>query len=103
MVIYNHNGEAKIVTLPNKPINYILVLVMDGDEVTTVFFNDLSNIYVDEAPERKVGQFNTSYIVSKDAIDAWMNYKPKSSENAAFERKRFVESMEKGELNGRAD
>ena len=96
MVIYNHNGEAKSVTLPNKPINYILVLVMDGDEVVTVFFNDLSNFYVDESPERKVGQFNTSYIVSKNAIDAWMNYKPKSSENAAFERKRFVESITQG-------
>lgn len=98
MVIYNHNGEAKIVTLPNKPINYILVLVMDGDEVATVFFNDLSNIYVDEAPERKVGQFNTSYIVNKDVLDAWMSYKPVSAENAAFERKRFVESITQGGL-----
>lgn len=96
MVIYNHNGEAKIVTLPDKPINYILVLVMDGDEVATVFFNDLSNIYVDEAPERKVGQFNTSYIVSKDVLNAWMNYKPKSPETAVFERKRFVESITQG-------
>ena len=100
MTIYNHNGEAKSVTLPDKPINYILVLVMDGDEVATVFFNDLSNLYVDESPQRKVGQFNTSYIVSKNAIDAWMNYKPKCPETAAFERKRFVESMAKGDLNG---
>lgn len=100
MTIYNHNGEAKSVTLPDKPINYILVLVMDGDEVATVFFNDLSNLYVDESPERKVGQFNTSYLVSKDLIDAWMNYKPKCPETAAFERKRFVESMAKGDLNG---
>lgn len=96
MVIYNHEGKSTNMQIPEKPINYVLVLVLDGDEAAVVFFNDLKSVYLDNAPNRTVGQFNTSYIVNKDVLDAWMSYKPKSSENAAFERKRFVESITQG-------
>lgn len=103
MTIYNRDGKSVNMQVPEKPINYILVLVLDGDEAAVVFFGDLSSVYLDEKPDRKVGQFNTSYIVNKDVLDAWMSYKPVSTENAAFERKRFVESITQGGFYGKAD
>ena len=79
MTIYNRDGKSINMQVPEKPINYILVLVLDGDEAAVVFFGDLSSVYLDEKPDRKVSQFNTSYIVNKDVLDAWMSYKPESA------------------------
>lgn len=101
MKIYNRFGEQLETEIPNKPIKYILVVILGGDETGIVAFENAETVYFDANNDRKKDDFIDSYLIEdKNTIEAWMNYVPVNKENAVMERKVFAE---KGGHNGKAD
>lgn len=101
MKIYNRFGEQLETEIQNKPIKYILVMILGGDETGIVAFENAKTVYFDANNARKKDDFIDSHLIEdKNTIEAWMNYVPVNKENAVMERKVFAE---KGGYNGKTD
>lgn len=85
MVIYNSIGEKSTVDIPDLPIRYVMVAILSGDETGIVAFEDYSTIYFDANPDRKVDEFEMSYIVDREKVKDWLNFSP-TSNNPVYER-----------------
>lgn len=86
MVIYSKTGEKLFVEIPDTPIRYVMVAILSGDETGIVAFENYSTIYFDSNPDRKVDDFQSSYIIDRERVKDWMNFVPVNEKEAAHER-----------------
>ena len=101
--IYDYDNEATIVEIPDKPIDYIHVIVLSGDETGIVYFKDGTTQSFDASDCRNTDCFDDEYIVDDMYIKEWIainpkvgSYDTKSYERAKRIRKIMFESREKG-------
>ena len=101
--IYDYDNKASVVEIPDKPIDYIHVIVLSGDETGIVYFKDGTTQSFDASDCRNTNCFDEEYIVDDMYIKAWTainpkvgSYDTKSYERAKRIRKIMFESREKG-------
>lgn len=101
--IYDYDNKASVVEIPDKPIDYIHVIVLSGDETGIVYFKDDTMQSFDASDCRNTDCFDEEYIVDDMYIKEWIainpkvgNYDTKSYERAKRIRKIMFESREKG-------
>ena len=101
--IYDYDNKATIVEIPDKPIDYIHVIVLSGDETGIVYFKDGTTQSFDASDCRDTDCFDEEYIVDDMFIKEWIainprvgSYDTKSYERAKRIRKIMFESREKG-------
>lgn len=101
--IYDYDNKASVVEIPDKPIDYIHVIVLSGDETGIVYFKDGTTQSFDASDCRSFDYFDDEYIVNDMFIKEWAAINPKvdeydikSYERAKRIRKIMFESREKG-------
>ena len=101
--IYDYDNEATIVEIPDKPIDYIHVIVLSGDETGIVYFKDGTMQSFDASDCRNMDFFDDEYIVDDMYIKEWIainpkggSYDTKSYERAERIRNIMFKSREKG-------
>ena len=101
--IYDYDNKASVVEIPDKPIDYIHVIVLSGDETGIVYFKDGTAQSFDASDCRNTNCFDDEYIVDDMYIKEWIainpkvgSYDTKSYERAKRIRKIMFESREKG-------
>ena len=101
--IYDYDNKASVVEIPDKPIDYIHVIVLSGDETGTVYFKDGTMQSFDASDCRNMDYFDEEYIVDDMYIKEWIainpkadSYDTKSYERAKRIRKIMFKSREKG-------
>lgn len=92
MIIYDYANNPIEVELPHKAISEIFVAVITGDETGFVKFEDGSKFYFDASDDRLCDFNDGYYIVLKDRVEEWLNFKPS--------KKRLTYSYERQELFG---
>ena len=100
--IYDYDNKASVVEIPDKPIDYIHVIVLSGDETGIVYFKDDTTQSFDASDCRSFDYFDDEYIVNDMFIKEWAAINPKvdeydikSYERAKQIRKIMFESREK--------
>lgn len=76
MIIYDYDNRKREVNLPNKRITMLDVVILSGDEVVTVYFEDDTNITADSSYSRIHDFYDGGYIVRGEQIEEWLKYKP---------------------------
>jgi len=80
LTIYDYNNNSKEVVLHDKPIKYITVYVITGDECITVTFDDGTTQYFDASDKRCRNFHDGTYFVEGDRISEFINWKPQGDE-----------------------
>lgn len=101
--IYDYDNKASVVEIPDKPIGYIHVIILSGDETGVIYFKDGTTQSFDASDCRNTNCFDEEYIVDDMYIKEWIainpkvgSYDTKSYERAKRIRKIMLESREKG-------
>lgn len=70
--IYDYNNKATVVEIPDKPINYIHVVVLSGDETGIVYFKDGTTQSFDASNCRNTDCFDGEYDVLGKVVGEWI-------------------------------
>lgn len=70
--IYDYNNKATVVEIPDKPINYIHVVVLSGDETGVVYFKDGTTQSFDASDCRNTRYFDGEYDVLGKVVGEWI-------------------------------
>ena len=96
--IYDYDNKASVVEIPDKPIDYIHVIVLSGDETGIVYFKDGTTQSFDASDCRNTNCFDEEYIVDDMYIKEWIAINPKvgSYDTKSYERaKAFRKTRDK--------
>lgn len=69
--IYDYKNRVTEVEVPDKPIQFILVNILSGDETGTVYFEDDTSQAFDASSNRSEDAFDGSYVVKGDEVNKW--------------------------------
>ena len=70
--IYDYDNEKVEVEVPDKPIDYIHVVVLSGDETGTIYFKDGTTQSFDASDCRNTSYFDGEYDVLGKVVDEWI-------------------------------
>ncbi len=78
MKVYDYSGRPVEVSLPDKKITEINVVVLSGDETGNVVFADGTYISFDASQPRgaDMREFEGAYSLLGDNIFHWLDFKP---------------------------
>ncbi len=76
--IYNYTN-AREIEIKDKPIDYIRVELISGDEVVTIHYTDSTQETFDSNDCRYMNFYDGSYVVKGSDIEKWLNCGIKSS------------------------
>lgn len=101
--IYDYDNKASVVEIPDKPIDYIHVIVLSGDETGTVYFKDDTTQSFDASDYRNIGVFDGEYDVDDMYIKEWIAINPKvgSYDTKSYERAKAFRRMRDKDSYGR--
>ena len=74
--IYDYDNKATIVEIPDKPIDYIHVIVLSGDETGVIYFKDDTTQSFDASKHRFFDYFDDQYVVPGNQVEKWASIKP---------------------------
>ncbi len=87
MIVYDCFNRCVTVELPDKPIAFIDILVLSGNETGRVVFCDGTFIVFDSSNSRTIAIPDAFYTVSGENISKFINFKPSGKEfEDAWER-----------------
>lgn len=87
MKIYDYANEIKEIELPDgSVIEYILVVVLSGDETGRVSFTNGDTINFDASDCRYTESYDGAYIVNGDNIQRWLNWEPAPGRTYSYAR-----------------
>lgn len=90
MVIYNYANEETSIDLPNKPIKEINVIIISGDEVVAINFEDGEELEFDSSNCRLIQYYEGFYIVEGEKIDEWLSFHPDKKSIYTFAQQRKI-------------
>ena len=79
--IFSYSGHKYHIETPRDDIDFIVVNIISGDEVLSIYYKDRSYETYDavnfalESDQRLLGFHDGSYVVFQDQIDKWNNRK----------------------------
>ena len=71
--IYDYKNKSVEVEISDKPINYIHVVVLSGDEAGIVYFKDGTTQSFDASDCRSTSCFEGEYDVLGKVVDEWIS------------------------------
>lgn len=77
--IYDYANNAREIKIKDKPIDYIFVEVITGDEVVTIHYTDGTQETFDSCDFRNTNFNDGCYIVKGSDIEKWLNCSIESS------------------------
>lgn len=83
--IYDYANNATEIEIKDKPIDYIFVEVITGDEVVTIHYTDNTEETFDSSNCRNTDFNDGSYIVKGSAIEKWLNFGIEDSYKRLYE------------------
>ena len=85
--IYDYDNKATEIDVGNKIIDHIRVLVLSGDEVVRVFFENGKNEVFDSSNYRVISLYEGQYEIHKSKLFKWVSYQPNPEDGAvAYQR-----------------
>lgn len=87
--IYDYADQPIEIETQDKPIEEIFVQILSGDETIVVIYADDDEDEFDSANDRIESYNDGFYIVTKEFLDEWMNWKPQEGETCySYHRQR---------------
>ena len=90
LIIYDYQSRPVELELEDKPIKFISVLILSGDEVVDVIYEDgviLSSDASDAGESRLLSCYDGRYFLTKpEQIESFLNFKPSGKAPASDER-----------------
>lgn len=87
--IYNYADQPVEIETQNKPIEEIFVQILSGDETIIVTYADGSEDDFDADDTRITSYDDGFYVVTKQHLKEWMNWKPQKGEKCySYHRQR---------------
>lgn len=87
--IYDYADQPIEIETQDKPIEEIFVQILSGDETIVVTYADDDEDEFDSANNRIESYNDGFYIVTKEFLDEWMNWKPQEGETCySYHRQR---------------
>lgn len=95
-VIYDYYNRLTECDLGNKPIKYLLVEVVSGDEILVVCYKDGTKKSYDSSHIRCMDFRDGTYIVDgKKSIEKWLKWKPEEGSTCySYDRQEAFDSNE---------
>ena len=84
--IYDYANNAVKIELSDNKIICINVVVVSGDEVISVVFEDGTVRYFDASNSRCINFCDGFYTVSGDNIQKWLNFDPTGIDTVSYKR-----------------
>lgn len=92
MNIYDFMNNTRHIDLPLKKIEHIYVMVLSGDEVVNIVFEDGTSELYDASRDRFHDFFDGDYIVEGDEIKEWINFIPSGGRYAHQRMEKFKDT-----------
>lgn len=87
--IYNYADEPIEIEAQDKSIDEIFVQIFSGDETIIIIYADNDKDEFDSSNDRIASYDDGFYLVSKQHLDEWMNWKPQKDERCySYHRQR---------------
>lgn len=87
--IYDYADQPIEIETQDKPIEEIFVQILSGDETIVVTYADDDEDEFDSSNDRIESYNDGFYIVTKEFLDEWMNWKPQEGETCySYRRQR---------------
>lgn len=87
--IYDYADQPVEIETQNKPIEEIFVQILSGDETIVVTYADNDEDEFDSSNDRITSYNDGFYVVSKQHLNEWMNWKPQKGEKCySYHRQR---------------
>ena len=85
--IYDYSDNAVKIEVSDKKIACINVLVLSGDEVISVVFEDGTMENFDASTARCMNFYDGFYTVTGENIQKWLYFNPTGSDTVSYERR----------------
>lgn len=77
MRIYDFDNEAHDIDIGDKPIAYLVVTILSGDETVGIKFSDGTTAAFDPSSSRIINHYDGMYLLDKkEDIKRWLNWRP---------------------------
>lgn len=86
--IYDYDSKSVEVDTGNKPIAFIAVTILSGDETGLIAFEDGTTQSFDASEYRNIGYFDGQYVVPGNQAEKWASIKPHAGKYEAKSYKR---------------
>lgn len=93
ITIYDYKNAKKEITIPDKEIAEIFVIVVSGDETGYVKFADGEQISFDASDTRVEDYYDGCYCVKDENIQEWINFTPSGNRAFSYERQDYFGGM----------
>lgn len=87
--IYDYDNKSVEVEIPDKPIHYIMVTILGGDETGTVYFEDGTSQTFNSSEYRIIDIFDGCYVVMRDEVNKWISINPHVGQYETKSYKRY--------------
>ena len=84
--IYDYNNRPTKIDTGNKKIKELEVLVLSGDEIVTIRYEDGSEEMYDSSYTRCIDYFDDKYTVTKENIRKWIRSAMSTNETISYNR-----------------
>ena len=84
--IYDYNNGPTEIDTGNKEIKELEVLVLTGDEIVTIRYEDGSKERYDSSYTRGINYFDDEYTVTKENIQKWIQSAMSTNEIISYNR-----------------
>lgn len=87
MIIYDYLSRPVELDLEDKPIKFLSVLILSGDEVVDVIYEDGVILSFDAGESRLLSCYEGRYyLTTPEQIERFLNFKPSGKAPASDER-----------------
>lgn len=86
--IYDYDNVATDIDVGDKPIDYIHVVILSGDETGVVYFKDGTTQSFDASECRNTDYFDGEYDVLGSVVDEWISTNSRLSKREAKSNQR---------------
>lgn len=97
ITIYDYANATKEITLPDKDISEITVIVISGDETGYVEFTDGTKVEFDASDCRFISYYDGIYTVEGEDIQKWINFEPSGNRTVSYERQGIFNTEDEDE------
>lgn len=93
--IYDYDNKPCEIELQDKKIVNILVVLLSGDELIKVYYEDGSFEEFDSSDRRCDDFFDGVYLVTGNKLQEWLNWKPTMTSTYSYEREECFDKEDK--------
>jgi hypothetical protein len=97
ITIYDYANATKEITLPDKDIAEITVIVLSGDETGCIEFTDGTEIKFDASDCRLTDYYDGIYTVEGEDIQKWIDFEPSGNRAVSYERQSIFDTEDEDE------